>query len=55
LLPRLIVGAAMISGVLVAGIIFIISAASVGWLIGYIIDTVTDHRTVEKEAVLKSK
>jgi hypothetical protein len=55
LLPRLIVGAAMISGVLVAGIIFIISAASVGWLIGYVIDAVTDHRTVEKELAVKGK
>jgi len=55
LLPRIIVGAAMISGVLVSGIIFIISAASVGWLIGYIVDAATDHRTVEKELAVKGK
>ena len=54
LLPRLIVGLAMILGVLVSGIVFVISGGSMGWLIGYIIDTVTDHRTIKKEEAVSS-
>jgi hypothetical protein len=49
LLPRLIVGAAMVFGVLVSGLLFIVGASSVGWLIGYVIDAARRDKTVEKE------
>lgn len=49
LLPRLFVGAAMVVGVLVSGILFVVGASSVGWLAGSIIDAVRRAKTVEKE------
>jgi hypothetical protein len=49
LLPRLIVGISMLLGVLVSGIIFISGATVTGWLIGYIIDTLTTGETVTAE------
>ncbi len=39
LLPRLIVGISMLLGVLVSGIIFISGSTILGWLIGYVIDS----------------
>jgi hypothetical protein len=39
LLPRLIVGLSMLLGVMVSGIIFIAGSTVVGWLIGYVIDS----------------
>ncbi len=39
LLPRLIVGISMLLGVLVSGVIFISGSTVLGWLIGYVIDS----------------
>ncbi len=39
LLPRLIVGISMLLGVLVSGIIFISGSTVLGWLIGYVVDS----------------
>ena len=49
LLPRLIVGISMLLGVLVSGIIFISGATVAGWLIGYVVDTLTAGNTVTAE------
>jgi hypothetical protein len=49
LLPRLIVGISMLLGVLVSGIIFISGATVTGWLIGYVIDTLTAGNAVTAE------
>ena len=49
LIPRLIVGVSMLLGVLVSGIIFISGATVAGWLIGYVIDTLTAGKTVTAE------
>ncbi len=40
-LPRIIVALGMLSGVLVAGTIFVVGSASLGWVIGYLIDPAT--------------
>ncbi len=40
-LPRIIVALGMLSGVLVAGTIFVIGTASLGWMIGFLIDPAT--------------
>ncbi len=45
LLPRVIVGAAMLFGVVVAGLVFIVGASSIGWLIGYAIDSSLSRTT----------
>ncbi|HYA32180.1 MAG TPA: hypothetical protein VED67_05410 [Thermodesulfovibrionales bacterium] len=50
LLPRLIVGLSMLLGVLVSGIIFVAGSTVAGWLIGYIIDSLTVGKTVPVEA-----
>lgn len=39
ILPRLIVGISMLLGVLVSAIIFIAGSSVIGWLIGYVIDS----------------
>jgi hypothetical protein len=49
LLPRLIVGVSMLLGVLVSGIIFVSGATVTGWLLGYVIDTLTAGKTVTAE------
>lgn len=50
LLPRLIVGISMLLGVLVSGIIFIAGSTIIGWLIGYVIDSIKAGKIVEAEA-----
>ena len=39
LMPRLIVGMSMLLGVFVSAVIFIAGCSSLGWLIGYVIDS----------------
>jgi hypothetical protein len=39
ILPRLIVGISMLLGVLVSALIFITGSSIIGWLIGYVIDS----------------
>ena len=40
-LPRIIVALGMLAGVMVAGTIFVIGSASLGWVIGFVIDPAT--------------
>ncbi len=53
LLPRIIVGAAMVFGVLLSGLLFLVGASSVGWLVGYIIDAARRDKTVEKTSAIE--
>mgnify|MGYP006267363807 CR=1 FL=1 len=50
LLPRLIVGLCMLLGVLVSGIIFISGSSILGWLIGYVIDSLSVGKAAPAEA-----
>lgn len=50
LLPRLIVGASMLLGVTVSGIIFVSGCTLAGWLLGAPIEMVGAHRKAEKIA-----
>ncbi len=43
-LSRVIVAASMVAGVMVSGIMFITGASLAGWLIGSVIDTVTQEK-----------
>ncbi len=51
LLPRLIVGVSMLSGIVTAGLFLLIFTSSLGWLsgysIGYVIDAMRPGRTAE--------
>lgn len=49
LIPRLIVGISMLMGVLVSGIIFISGSTVMGWLIGYVIDSLKVGKAVPAE------
>ena len=40
LIPRMIVAASMVVGVMVSGMMFIMASTTLGWLIGTIVDTV---------------
>lgn len=40
LLPRIIVGVSMILGIMLAGLIFVVSSSLLGWGVGYVIDAV---------------
>jgi hypothetical protein len=40
LVPRMIVAASMVLGVMVSGMMFIMASTTLGWLIGTIVDTV---------------
>ena len=49
LLPRLIVAASMVLGVVVAGVVFVVGASLAGWLIGSVVDAVRQGRTAAEE------
>jgi hypothetical protein len=38
-LPRIIVGASMVMGVMLAGVVFVLGGAVIGWLTGTVVDT----------------
>ncbi len=42
--PRIIVGASMVLGVMLAGVLFVVGCALVGWLIGHTVDIVLMSR-----------
>lgn len=45
LLPRMIVAASMVVGVMVSGVMFIMASTTLGWVIGTIVDAVkTGHK-----------
>ena|ERR1700690_2356471 len=54
LLSRLILLVSMLFGVLISGVLFLISTSSLGWLIGYTVDAVFSGRTIEHEAAVDS-
>jgi hypothetical protein len=54
LLTRLILLVSMLLGVLLSGVLFLISTSSLGWLIGYTMDAVVSDRTVERQAAVDS-
>jgi hypothetical protein len=49
ILPRMIVGASMILGILVAGVVFVAGASILGWLAGYVVDAVRYSKTADME------
>ena len=51
-LPRVMVGAFMVLGVIVSGFVFITSASMIGWLIGHAVDSVY-NRAAESPANTK--
>ncbi len=54
ILSRLIVAASMILGVCMSGVVFVVGASSLGWLMGHVADTVKGSRTAAVEARAKS-
>jgi len=51
LLPRFIVGACMLFGIIISGIVFVVGTSLIGWLAGYVVDAVRYSRVSEIEAV----
>ena len=54
-LSRLIVGVSMIFGVMLAGVVFVVGSALVGWLTGNVIDTVRESKTTTAEHTAQIK
>jgi len=54
LLTRLILLASMLFGVLVSGVLFLMSTSSLGWLIGYTLDSILSDKTAEQPAAVDS-
>jgi hypothetical protein len=48
-LSRLIVGVSMIFGVMLAGLVFVVGSALIGWLAGSVIDAVRESKTTTAE------
>jgi hypothetical protein len=44
LLPRMIVAASMVVGVMVSGVMFITASATLGWLAGTVVDAITAEK-----------
>ena len=42
LLPRMIVGASMVLGIITAGMVFVVGSSIAGWLLGHAADTVKE-------------
>ncbi len=55
IISRLIVGASMILGVFMSGVVFVVGASSLGWLMGHLVDTIRLSRAVAVEAKAKVK
>ncbi len=53
--PRIIVGASMVLGVMLAGVVFVVGSALVGWLIGHVVDIIRDNRATSVEHTIKSE
>lgn len=54
-LPRIIVGASMVFGVMLAGVVFVVGSALIGWLIGQAVDSVRESRAEGLEHIIKSE
>lgn len=55
LLPRIIVGASMVLGVIISGVVFVVGASLLGWLIGYVVDAIRYGKTVTADTPVKSE
>ena len=55
LLPRLIVGACMLFGIIISGIVFVVGTSLIGWLAGYMVDAVRYGKVSEIRAAVKTK
>ena len=55
ILPRIIVGAFMVLGVMVSGVVFVAGSSIIGWLIGRAVDAVIQSRSLRQEAILRNK
>jgi hypothetical protein len=53
LLSRIIVLAAMLTGVLVAGIVIVTASATVGWLVGKVLESGVHAREAGEEQAMK--
>jgi hypothetical protein len=51
---RLIVGASMLIGIMVAGIVFVFGFSLVGWLLGHAVDIVAFRKKAEEKVSIKS-
>ncbi len=47
LMPRMIVGAAMVLGVMISGVVFVVGTSLLGWLAGSVVDAVRHGREAE--------
>jgi len=52
-LSRMIVGASMVLGVFMAGVVFVVGGASLGWFAGSAVDAIRMGRTTAVEAKAK--
>ncbi len=52
-LPRIIVGASMVLGILVAGLVFVTGASLLGWLAGHAIDAIKEAKAAPIKARVK--
>lgn len=50
LLPRMIVAASMVLGVIVSGVVFVVGTSLMGWLAGYAVDAVKYSRQAGEQA-----
>ncbi len=55
LMPRLIVGASMILGIIVSGMVFVVGSSILGWLVGTAVDTLRYGKETTADAVVKTK
>ncbi len=55
LMPRLIVGASMVLGILTAGMVFVVGVSLLGWTAGYVLDIIRYSGAVTAEATIKNK
>lgn len=55
LLPRIIVGASMVLGIIVSGMVFVTGSSLLGWLIGSVVDTVRYGKESVADATIKTK
>ncbi len=54
ILPRMIVGASMVLGILVASLVFIVGTGLVGWLFGHLVDAVRATKATQIDLNAKS-
>ncbi len=55
ILPRIIVAASMVMGVIVAGVVFVVGSALIGWLVGHAVDSIIESRVTSVERTIKGE